>query len=119
MDNIIVVVKIIAGCVLGRGRLLLVAAISRRELMRRVTVYRRLPRIFVPAIRHRCALSRPHDLQFTSYALEMAAVLSRFLKAPYTPNEITAGLSRHGRLHSASGTPPTIFPRGTLDNFDV
>lgn len=78
MDNIIVVVKIIAGCVLGRGRLLLVAAISRRELMRRVTVYRRLPRIFAPAIRPP-SLRVPH---FTSYTLEAAAALSRFLEAP-------------------------------------
>lgn len=46
MDNIIAVVKIIAGRVHGRDRLLLVAAISRRQLMRRVTLYCRLLRDF-------------------------------------------------------------------------
>lgn len=48
MDNIIAVVKIIAGRVHGHDRLLLVAAISRRELMRHITLYCRLLRIFVP-----------------------------------------------------------------------
>lgn len=46
MDNIIAVVKIIAGRVHGRDRLLLVAAISRRQLMRHVTLYCRLLRDF-------------------------------------------------------------------------
>lgn len=110
MDNIIVVVKIIAGRVHAGGRLLPVGAISRRELMRRVTLYCRLPRIFVPnppprrpapplhrpappLHRHCTAPARPGaSLHFASYALEVWPALLRFPRF----REITAVLPRYG-----------------------